>query len=84
MGHALCHKGCCDEIDRLKTELEDYKFQTKHSVNIWKSKAERAERQAVKLAEALIKVYQNDVTNHAFIASNIAKEALAEFEKDTK
>ena len=36
------------ERDRLKAELEEYKFQTKHAVNMWKQKAER-------LAEALKK-----------------------------
>ena len=77
---ACCQKIFSDrEIDRLKAELEDYKFQTKHSVNIWKSKAE-------KLAEALRNIrnelgipqpdYPAPVTN----AANYAKEALAEFD----
>lgn len=93
----MCADGFCpvcfiDERDKLKAELESYKFQTKHAVDIWKSRAEKAEAIAGRLAETLKKISEDKIRieyrnlDHAVYeesnTAKIAKDALAAYAKE--
>ncbi len=71
------------EISELRGELNDYKFQTKHAVSIWKAKAERYEKALQKITHyGINSKYGEECCPYGCDTPAIAKSALAQGETE--